>query len=155
MTHVGIGYNVHQLVAGRKLFLGGVGISAHKGLDGHSDVDALMHAILRCDSRRTARAGYRPFFPNSDRRGKTCVSKIFLEEGPKQISKRNGKLVSVDVTVIAQTPKICPHIAGTKNAPRTQRNSPSASCALSKASLMIHPPSPLNALPGNDFWQTL
>ena len=63
MVHVGIGYDVHALVAGRKLILGGVEIPHTKGLDGHSDADALMHAICDARSRRARRGGHRPFFP--------------------------------------------------------------------------------------------
>ena len=114
MVHVGIGYDVHALVAGRKLILGGVEIPHTKGLDGHSDADALMHAI--CDALLGAlgEADIGHFFPNTDTRWKNAPSKIFLEEAARQVSKRGGKIVNVDATVIAQAPKIMPHIAGMK-----------------------------------------
>ncbi|HEU6448450.1 MAG TPA: 2-C-methyl-D-erythritol 2,4-cyclodiphosphate synthase [Verrucomicrobiae bacterium] len=114
MVHVGIGYDVHQLVAGRKLFLGGVEIPHTKGLDGHSDADALMHAI--CDALLGAlgEPDIGHFFPNTDPRWRNVPSKIFLEAAAKQIAARSGKIVNVDATVIAQAPKIYPHITEMK-----------------------------------------
>jgi 2-C-methyl-D-erythritol 2,4-cyclodiphosphate synthase len=110
MVHVGIGYDVHALVAGRKLILGGVEIPHTKGLDGHSDADALMHAI--CDALLGAlgEPDIGHFFPNTDPRWKNVPSKIFLEEAARIIALRNGKIVNVDTTVIAQAPRIYPHI---------------------------------------------
>src|ERR1019366_5959114 len=114
MVHVGIGYDVHQLVAGRKLVLGGVEIPHTRGLEGHSDADALMHAI--CDALLGAlgEPDIGHFFPNTDPRWKNVPSKIFLEEASRIIGLRKGKIVNVDATVIAQAPKIYPHIAGMK-----------------------------------------
>jgi 2-C-methyl-D-erythritol 2,4-cyclodiphosphate synthase len=110
MVHVGIGYDVHQLVAGRKLILGGVEIPHAKGLDGHSDADALLHAI--CDALLGAlgEPDIGHFFPNTDPRWKGVPSRIFLEEAARIIALRQGKIVNVDATVIAQQPKIYPHI---------------------------------------------
>lgn len=110
MIHVGIGYDVHQLVAGRRLVLGGVEIPHTKGLDGHSDADALMHAI--CDALLGAlgEPDIGHFFPNTDPRWKSAASKIFLAEAARVIALRNGKIVNVDATVIAQAPKIYSHI---------------------------------------------
>ena len=111
MVHVGIGYDVHQLVAGRKLVLGGVEIPHPKGLDGHSDADALMHAICDAVLGAMGEEDIGHFFPNTDPRWKGVPSKIFLEEAARIIALRNGKIVNVDATVIAQAPKIYPHIA--------------------------------------------
>ena len=110
MVHVGIGYDVHALVAGRKLILGGVEIPHTKGLDGHSDADALMHAI--CDALLGAlgEPDIGHFFPNTDPRWKNAPSKIFLEEAARLIAIRGGRIVNVDATVLAQEPKIYPHI---------------------------------------------
>ena len=110
MVHVGIGYDVHQLVAGRKLVLGGVEIPHAKGLDGHSDADALLHAI--CDALLGAlgEPDIGHFFPNTDQRWKGVPSRIFLEEAARIIALRQGTIVNVDATVIAQQPKIYPHI---------------------------------------------
>ena len=115
MVHVGIGYDVHQLVAGRKLILGGVEIPHTKGLDGHSDADALMHAICDAILGALGEADIGHFFPNTDPRWKNVPSKIFLEEAARQVALRQGKIVNVDATVIAQAPKIYPHIAEMKN----------------------------------------
>ncbi len=110
MVHVGIGYDVHPFAAGRKLVLGGVEIPHAKGLDGHSDADALMHAI--CDALLGAlgEPDIGHFFPNTDPRWKNAPSKIFLEEAARVVALRKGVIVNVDATVIAQAPKIYPHI---------------------------------------------
>ena len=114
MVHVGIGYDVHQLVAGRKLVLGGVEIPHPKGLDGHSDADALMHAICDAVLGALGEEDIGHFFPNTEPRWKGVPSKIFLEEAAKQVAKRGGKIVNVDATLIAQAPKIYPYIAEMK-----------------------------------------
>ena len=114
MVHVGIGYDVHALVAGRKLILGGVDIPHTKGLDGHSDADALMHAVCDAILGALGEADIGHFFPNTDARWKNAPSKVFLHEAAAQVSKRGGKIVNVDATVIAQAPKIFPHIAAMK-----------------------------------------
>jgi 2-C-methyl-D-erythritol 2,4-cyclodiphosphate synthase len=114
MVHVGIGYDVHQLVAGRKLVLGGVEIPHTKGLDGHSDADALMHAICDAVLGALGEEDIGHFFPNTDPRWKGAPSRVFLQEAARQVAKRTGKIVNVDATVIAQEPKIYPHIAEMK-----------------------------------------
>ena len=114
MVHVGIGYDVHQLVAGRRLVLGGVEIPHPKGLDGHSDADALMHAICDAILGALGEPDIGHFFPNTDPRWEGVPSKIFLEEAAKQVARRSGRIVNVDATVIAQAPKIYPHIAEMK-----------------------------------------
>ena len=114
MIHVGIGYDVHQLAAGRKLVLGGVEIPHPKGLDGHSDADALMHAICDAVLGALGEEDIGHFFPNTDPRWKDAPSKIFLEEAARNVALRQGKIVNVDATVLAQAPKIYPHIAQMK-----------------------------------------
>jgi len=114
MVHVGIGYDVHQLVAGRKLVLGGVEIPHTKGLDGHSDADALMHAICDAVLGALGEEDIGHFFPNTDPRWKGVPSRIFLEEAAKQTAKRRGWIVNIDATVIAQAPKIYPYIKDMK-----------------------------------------
>jgi len=109
MTHVGIGYDVHQLVAGRKLILGGVEIPHLKGLEGHSDADVVMHAVCDAVLGALGKADIGTFFPNSDPRWRNAASKIFLEEAARQVQFEKGKLVNVDVTISAQEPKIMPH----------------------------------------------
>lgn len=110
MTHVGIGYDVHRLVEGRKVILGGVEIPFEKGLDGHSDADVLMHAV--CDAILGA-IGLRDigsFFPNTDPRWKGVSSKLFLHEAAQQVKFKDGRIINIDATVIAQQPKIGPHV---------------------------------------------
>ena len=114
MVHVGIGYDVHQMVAGRKLVLGGVEIPHTKGLDGHSDADALMHALCDAVLGALGEEDIGHLFPNTDPRWKGAPSKIFLEQAARLVAVQQGKIVNVDATVIAQAPKIYPHIAAMK-----------------------------------------
>ena len=114
MIHVGIGYDVHQLVEGRKLILGGVDIPHTKGLDGHSDADALMHAITDAVLGAIGEGDIGQFFPNTDPRWKGAPSRIFLEEAARQVALRNGRLVNVDASLIAQAPKLMPHVQAMK-----------------------------------------
>ena len=114
MVHVGIGYDVHALVAGRKLILGGVEIPHAKGLDGHSDADALMHAVCDAVLGALGEGDIGQLFPNTDPRWKGAPSKVFVQEAAHRVSARGGRIVNVDATVIAQQPKLAPHIAGMK-----------------------------------------
>lgn len=110
MVHVGIGYDVHALVEGRKLILGGVDIPNAKGLDGHSDADVLMHAICDAVLGALGEADIGHFFPNTDPRWRGAPSRVFLQEAARLMTLREGKLVNIDATVIAQAPKIFPHV---------------------------------------------
>jgi 2-C-methyl-D-erythritol 2,4-cyclodiphosphate synthase len=114
MVHVGIGYDVHQLVAGRKLVLGGVEIPHDKGLDGHSDADVLMHAVCDAVLGALGAGDIGQFFPNTDPRWKGVPSRVFLEEAARQVKFRNGRIVNVDASLIAQAPKVMPHAAQMK-----------------------------------------
>lgn len=114
MVHVGIGYDVHALVAGRRLVLGGVYIPHTKGLDGHSDADALMHAICDAILGAMGESDIGHFFPNTDERWRGVPSRVFLEEAARQLKSRDGRLVNIDSTLIAQAPKVYPHVAQMK-----------------------------------------
>jgi 2-C-methyl-D-erythritol 2,4-cyclodiphosphate synthase len=114
MVHVGIGYDVHALVGGRKLILGGVEIPYHKGLEGHSDADALMHAICDAILGAVGEPDIGHFFPNTDPRWQGAPSRVFLAEAARLVEARKGRIVNVDATVIAQAPKIYPHVAAMK-----------------------------------------
>ena len=114
MNRVGIGYDVHQLKAGRPLILGGVVIEHDTGLDGHSDADVLMHAICDAVLGAIGEGDIGSFFPPSDPQWKNAPSKIFLEEAARQIAKRNGQLINVDAMLIAEAPRIGPHIPAMK-----------------------------------------
>src|SRR5215216_4226951 len=114
MVHVGTGYDVHAFAEGRKLVLGGVEIPHAKGLDGHSDADVLMHAICDAILGALGEVDIGHFFPNTDPRWKGAPSKVFLQEAARQIAFRQGRLINVDATIIAQAPKVYPHIAEMK-----------------------------------------
>lgn len=107
---VGLGYDVHRLVEGRELWLGGVKIEHTLGLDGHSDADVAIHAL--CDAILGAAAlrdiGFH--FPPSDNKFKGIDSKILLAEVIKLIKEKGYKLGNVDITICAERPKINPHI---------------------------------------------
>jgi 2-C-methyl-D-erythritol 2,4-cyclodiphosphate synthase len=110
MVHVGIGYDVHAFAEGRKLILGGVEIPHSKGLEGHSDADVLMHAICDAILGALGEVDIGHFFPNTDPRWRGAPSRIFLQEAARQVAFRQGQIVNVDATIIAQAPKIFPHI---------------------------------------------
>jgi 2-C-methyl-D-erythritol 2,4-cyclodiphosphate synthase len=110
MIHVGIGYDVHRLAEGRKLVLGGVEIPFEKGLDGHSDADVLMHAICDAILGALGEPDIGHFFPNTDPRWRGVESKTFLQEAARQITFREGRLVNVDATLVAQAPRLAPFV---------------------------------------------
>ena len=114
MIHVGIGYDVHKLVEGRKLILGGVDIHHAKGLEGHSDADVLMHAICDAVLGAMGEPDIGHYFPNTDPRWKNAQSKVFLQEAARQITFHEGRIVNVDSTIIAQQPKLASHIHAMK-----------------------------------------
>ncbi len=114
MVRVGIGYDVHALVPGRKLILGGVEIPHAKGLEGHSDADVLMHAICDAVLGALGLADIGHFFPNTDPRWKGAPSHVFLEEAARQATQLGGRLVNIDSTIIAQAPKLFPHLEAMK-----------------------------------------
>jgi len=110
MFKIGFGYDVHKLVEGRKLILGGVEIQHEKGLLGHSDADALLHSI--CDALLGALAlgDIGKHFPDTDPKYKNADSKILLTEVYKLIKERGYKLGNLDSTIVIEKPKIAPHI---------------------------------------------
>ncbi len=110
MNHVGIGYDVHRLAQGRKLVLGGVEIDHAKGLEGHSDADVLMHAICDAVLGAMGEPDIGHFFPNTDPRWQGAASKVFLQEAARQVGFHEGRIVNIDATLIAQEPKLSPHI---------------------------------------------
>ena len=114
MVHVGIGYDVHALVEGRPLILGGVSIPHSKGLKGHSDADVLMHAICDAVLGAIGERDIGQFFPDTDPRWKGTSSKLFLEEARRQVELHKGRLVNIDATIIAEQPKLNPHVDAMK-----------------------------------------
>ena len=114
MVQVGIGYDVHPLVAGRKCILGGVDIPHDKGLAGHSDADVLLHAICDAILGAVGESDIGHFFPNTDTRWKGAPSKIFLVEAARQVRQRGGRSINLDATLIAQAPKVLLHVPAMK-----------------------------------------
>jgi 2-C-methyl-D-erythritol 2,4-cyclodiphosphate synthase len=107
---IGQGFDVHPLVAGRKLVIGGVEIAHEKGLLGHSDADVLLHAI--CDALLGAAAlgDIGKHFPDSDARYKGIDSRQLLRHVAGLVGERRWRVVNVDATIIAEAPRMAPHI---------------------------------------------
>ena len=110
MYRIGNGYDVHRLVEGRKLILGGVNIPHSLGLDGHSDADVLCHAL--CDSLLGASGAgdLGKHFPDTDDQWKGVSSLVLLEETGKIVAKRSYQITNIDTTIVAQQPKLAPYI---------------------------------------------
>ncbi len=108
---VGQGFDSHALVAGRKLVLGGVEIPHAKGLAGHSDADALIHAV--CDALLGAAAlgDIGRHFPDTDPKYKNADSRALLRAVAQKVREAGYDIANVDATVIAEAPKLAPHIA--------------------------------------------
>jgi 2-C-methyl-D-erythritol 2,4-cyclodiphosphate synthase len=108
---VGQGFDIHALVAGRKLVVGGVTIPYDKGLDGHSDADVLIHAV--CDALLGAAAlgDIGLHFPDTDPKHRNADSRAFLREVGKKVRGAGFSIVNLDATIIAQAPKMAPHTA--------------------------------------------
>ncbi|MDO4169853.1 MAG: 2-C-methyl-D-erythritol 2,4-cyclodiphosphate synthase [Lachnospiraceae bacterium] len=107
---VGMGYDVHKLVEGRDLILGGVKIPYEKGLLGHSDADVLLHAITDAILGAAALGDIGKHFPDSDPKYKGADSLKLLQSAKELLDKENYYIENVDATIIAQRPKMAPHI---------------------------------------------
>ena len=107
---IGHGYDVHKLVEGRKLIMGGVEIPYEKGLLGHSDADVLLHAISDALLGAAALGDIGKLFPDTDPQFKGADSLVLMAEVYRQIKEKGYKVVNVDATIIAQRPKMRPHI---------------------------------------------
>lgn len=107
---VGHGYDVHKLVEGRKLILGGVEIPHTVGLLGHSDADVLLHAIMDSLLGASALGDIGKLFPDTDERYKGAVSLALLREVVRVLGEKGYKIVNIDSTVIAQSPKLKDYI---------------------------------------------
>lgn len=107
---IGQGYDVHQLVAGRKLILGGVEIPYDKGLLGHSDADALLHAITDAILGACALGDIGRHFPDTDPRYQGADSRVLLRAAVALAAEKGWRPVNVDATLIAQQPKLAPHV---------------------------------------------
>lgn len=107
---VGQGYDVHQLVEGRDLILGGVNIPFEKGLLGYSDADALLHAITDALLGAAGLGDIGSHFPDTAAEFKDADSRVLLRKAYQSVQELGWKVVNVDTTVIAQKPKLAPHI---------------------------------------------
>jgi 2-C-methyl-D-erythritol 2,4-cyclodiphosphate synthase len=108
---IGQGFDVHPLVAGRKLVIGGVEIAYHKGLQGHSDADVLLHAI--CDALLGA-AGLGDIgrhYPDSDPQYSEIDSRMLLRDVAKKLAGLKLRVVNIDATIVAEAPRMAPHMA--------------------------------------------
>jgi 2-C-methyl-D-erythritol 2,4-cyclodiphosphate synthase len=107
---VGLGFDVHQLKAGRRFVIGGVEIPSEKGILGHSDADVLIHAI--CDALLGA-ANLRDIgfhFPNTSKEYENADSKILLQKVVQLLNDKQYRIINIDSTIVAEKPKINPHI---------------------------------------------
>lgn len=107
---IGEGWDVHALVPGRKLIIGGVEIAHHMGLLGHSDADVLLHAITDALLGAAALGDIGSHFPDTDARFRGADSGALLAEAMRRVAERGWALVNVDSTVIAQAPRLGAHI---------------------------------------------
>lgn len=107
---IGIGYDVHKLVEGRKLFIGGIEIDYKFGLLGHSDADVLIHAIMDAIIGALALGDIGKLFPDTDDKYKDIDSKILLKKVYEIMAEKNYKIANIDSVVIAQKPKLKDYI---------------------------------------------
>ncbi|MGI8819983.1 MAG: 2-C-methyl-D-erythritol 2,4-cyclodiphosphate synthase [Chthoniobacterales bacterium] len=110
MTCCGIGYDAHRLVEGRKLVLGGVEIPHHLGLEGHSDADVLCHAIADALLGAIGADDIGHHFPNDDESIRGISSLAILARVRELLAKEGARVINVDATLIAEAPKIAPHL---------------------------------------------
>ncbi len=109
---VGLGYDVHQFAAERKLYLGGIEIPGSQGLKGHSDADVLLHAITDALLGALALGDIGTHFPDTDDAYKDADSKILLEKSYQFVRREGYELVNLDATIIAEKPKLQPYVDG-------------------------------------------
>jgi 2-C-methyl-D-erythritol 2,4-cyclodiphosphate synthase len=110
MNRVGIGIDVHRLVAGRKCIVGGVEIPHEAGLEGHSDADVLAHAIADALLGAAALGDIGKYYPPSDMKFKDLDSMVIVRECAERLRQAGGRINNVDAVIIAQAPKMAPHI---------------------------------------------
>lgn len=110
MTRFGMGYDVHRLVAGRRLIVGGVDIPHEYGLLGHSDADVLLHAVEDALLGAAALGDLGRHFPDSDERWKGVSSMKLMEHVAEMIREKGYRVGNIDATIVAQRPKFAPYI---------------------------------------------
>jgi 2-C-methyl-D-erythritol 2,4-cyclodiphosphate synthase len=107
---IGQGFDVHALVAGRRLVLGGVEIAFERGLEGHSDADVLVHAVIDALLGAAALGDIGRHFPDTDPRYRDADSRALLREVGAKLAQAGLRVCNVDATVVAQAPRLAPHI---------------------------------------------
>ncbi len=110
MLRIGMGYDVHKLVEGRKLIIGGEDIPYAKGLLGHSDADVLLHAIKDALLGAAGLGDIGKYFPDNDEKYKGVSSLVLLKEVFQKLLDKNYKVNNIDCTIVAQAPKLAPYI---------------------------------------------
>jgi 2-C-methyl-D-erythritol 2,4-cyclodiphosphate synthase len=113
---VGQGFDVHALVPGRKLVIGGVEIAYARGLLGHSDADVLLHAITDAILGAAALGDIGAMFPDSDDQYRGADSRTLLREAARRVQAAGWRIENIDATVIAERPKIAPHVEAMRTA---------------------------------------
>lgn len=108
---IGHGYDVHRLVEGRKLILGGVNIPYDRGLDGHSDADVLLHAIMDAILGAMGLGDIGRHFPDTSEEFKGISSIILLKKVGKLMAEKNATLINIDSTIVIERPRIAPYIS--------------------------------------------
>jgi 2-C-methyl-D-erythritol 2,4-cyclodiphosphate synthase len=111
MIRTGIGYDVHRLAEGRKLILGGVEIAHSRGLEGHSDADVLSHAIADALLGAVGAGDIGQHFPNIDESLRGISSIEILKRVIKLVTEKSARVVNIDATVLAEEPRLAPHVA--------------------------------------------
>ncbi|MGN0940489.1 MAG: 2-C-methyl-D-erythritol 2,4-cyclodiphosphate synthase [Selenomonadaceae bacterium] len=110
MTRFGMGYDVHRLVEGRRLILGGVDVPHERGLLGHSDADVLLHAIADALLGAAALGDIGRHFPDTDDKWEGADSRVLLAEVARFVREKGYEIGNVDATIVAQAPKLAPYI---------------------------------------------
>ncbi|HUP26913.1 MAG TPA: 2-C-methyl-D-erythritol 2,4-cyclodiphosphate synthase [Chloroflexia bacterium] len=113
---VGMGYDVHRLVEGRPLIVGGIEVPFEKGLEGHSDADVLLHALIDALLGAAALGDIGTYFPSSDASLKGISSGDMLRRVMQMVAEGGWSVENVDATIVAQRPRLSPHTAGMKSA---------------------------------------
>lgn len=113
---IGNGFDVHELVAGRDLWLGGIKIPHDKGLLGHSDADALIHAVVDSILGALSAGDIGKYFPPSDPQWKNASSRDFLKFTGKMVKERGAQILSIDSVLMLEKPKIAPHVEAMRSA---------------------------------------
>lgn len=109
MIRVGQGVDVHPFVADRPLVLGGVRIAESGGLSGHSDADAVLHALTDALLGAVGAGDIGQYFPSTDERWRNAESSTFVREAKRILDEMSAEIANVDVTIVAQQPKLAPH----------------------------------------------